>query len=143
MINTPQATSEKKQRSRFFSSVVLTGTTLLFLLQPGFSKNSEKVKLAIKETLESYDSKDYTLQENQTINTSYNFQQAQNTTQGSNDALSFASNKVNLYYPDMKDHLATMIKSFRDQEHQDATIVLLNKMAANITDPKQKTGAII
>lgn len=36
-----------------------------------------------------------------------------------------------------------MINSFRDQEHRDSTVALLNKMVENISDPIQKTGAVI
>ena len=43
----------------------------------------------------------------------------------------------------MKEHLDSLINSFRDQEHRDSTLTLLNIMAANISDPEQKTGAII
>ena len=43
----------------------------------------------------------------------------------------------------MKQHLTTMMNSFRDEEHQGATIKLLDEMVVNITDPAQKTGAII
>jgi hypothetical protein len=60
-----------------------------------------------------------------------------------NNALTFAINNVNKYYPDMKNHLDNMITKFRDQEHKDSTIKLLNIMTKNITDPKQKVGAII
>lgn len=59
------------------------------------------------------------------------------------DALSFATNNVDKYYPDMKEHLNTMINSFRDKEHKDSTLVLLNKMVENISDSSQKTWAII
>jgi hypothetical protein len=59
------------------------------------------------------------------------------------NALDFATQNVDQYYPDMKEHLTTMMNSFRDEEHQSATIKLLDEMVVNITDPAQKTGAII
>ena len=62
---------------------------------------------------------------------------------GDNDALSYASDHVRTEYPDMANHLTTMLNSFRDKEHKDATTNLLNKMVANITNPTQKVGAII
>jgi hypothetical protein len=61
----------------------------------------------------------------------------------STDALTYAKNNVSKYYPDMKAHLDTMMKSFRDKEHKDSTVALLNKMVENITDPAQKVGAVI
>src|SRR5574344_1880515 len=65
------------------------------------------------------------------------------TVQDNNNALDFAVQNVDKYYPDMKEHLDSLINSFRDQEHRDSTLTLLNIMAANISDPEQKTGAII
>lgn len=55
------------------------------------------------------------------------------------NALTFATQNVDKYYPDMKKHLTTMTNSFRDEEHQDATIKLLDEMVENISDPAQKT----
>ena len=143
MINKLQSETGKSPISKFFASVVLTGTTLLFLLQPGFSRSNEKVKLAIKETLEQYDAKKYIIQDNTDDDTPANFNQSPNIMDGGNDALSYATANVSTYYPDMVDHLTTMINSFRDQEHKEATTALLNEMVKNISNPAQKTGAII
>ena len=43
----------------------------------------------------------------------------------------------------MKEHLDSLINNFRDEEQKDATIKLLDEMVENISDPAQKTGAII
>ena len=144
MVNTLHISDEKSSAYKYFRAIVLTGTTLLFLLQPGFSRNNEKVKAAIKETLEQYDAKKYTIQETEsTSDKTYVSQWAPNVMDGDNDALSYASDHVRTEYPDMANHLTTMLNSFRDKEHKDATTNLLNKMVANITNPTQKVGAII
>ena len=49
--------------SKFFKSVVLTGTMLLFLLKPWFSKNNENIKAEIQEVLKKYPEKSYVVQE--------------------------------------------------------------------------------
>lgn len=140
MINRPQATAGKNPVAKCFTSVLLTGATLLFLLQPGFSKNSEKVKLAIKETLEHYDIKDYKTQEyNPNDNETYNFDQTQNTINESTNALTFAVNNVSKYYPDMKDHLKGMIDAFgKNTEWKTAVNNIFNQTIMTISDPKQR-----
>jgi hypothetical protein len=123
--------------------VVVVGTALLVLLKPGVSTANNEVKDEIFKLLNKYPDKEYIIQEDQTNTQTHTFNQASNTMNGGNDALSYASTNVSKYYPDMKDHLITMINSFRDQEHKDATMNLLNKMVSNISNPEQKTGAII
>ena len=60
-----------------------------------------------------------------------------------NDAFTFALENAEKYYPNTKEHLSIMLNSFRDQEHKDATLAIINQMIANITDPAQRVGAII
>jgi len=63
---------------------------------------------------------------------------------GGNDALSYASTNVSKYYPDMKEHLNTLLSNFRNDDQRNAVDSLLNKhIMKNITDPKQRTAAII
>ena len=144
MINKVSTTNNANSTYKYFRAIVLTGTTLLFLLQPGFSRNNEKVKAAIKDALEQYDAKKYTVQETESTNDkTYVAMWTPNVMDGDSDALSYASDHVGTEYPDMVNHLTTMLNSFRDQEHKDATTNLLNKMVANISDPTQKVGAII
>ncbi len=144
MVNILQTSDEKSSAYKYFRAIVLTGTTLLFLLQPGFSRNNEKVKAAIKETLDQYDAKKYTVQETEnTSDKTYVARWTPNMMDGDSDALSYASDNVSKYYPDMANHLTTMLNSFRDKEHKDATTNLLNNMIANISSPEQKVGAII
>ena len=129
--------------SKFITGVIVTGTALLILLKPGVSKANEEVQNEILQLLYKHPDKEYIIQENQNNDkTTYNFDQSPNTMDGGDDALSYAMANIS-YYPDMQNHLQIMIKSFRDQEHKDATIELLNKMVSGIDDPKQKTGAII
>ena len=79
------------------------------------------------------------IENNQSTEKAENFEMMPDTI----NALDFAVQNVDKYYPDMKEHLDTMINSFRDEEHRSATIKLLNEMVENISDPAQKTWAII
>ena len=143
MVNKLQNPTKKNWVSKFFKSVLLTGTTLLFLLQPWFSKNNDKVKAAIKETLEQYDTKTYQVQENNDTQT-YTFDQSPNTLDRGNDVLSYATNNVKKYYPDMEKHLNDMINRFgNDTERRDIVIQIFGETIMKIQDPKQRIGAII
>ena len=145
MVNKLQDPAKKEWISKFFKSVLLTGTTLLFLLQPGFSKNNDKVKAAIKETLEQYDVKEYQIEEtNNDESKTYIFEQAQNNLDWGNNALSYAINNVDKYYPDMTAHLNGMISQFgNDTERRDIVIQIFGETIMKIQDPKQRIGAII
>lgn len=62
----------------------------------------------------------------------------------SNDALNFALNNVDKYYPDMKEHLDSLVDHFRDQEQKDTVNFLFQEhVLKNITDPKDQVTAII
>ncbi len=145
MVNKVQESGKKNWASKFFKSIVLTGTTLLVLLQPGFSKNNDKVKAAIKETLEQYDAKRYEVQEaNKDESKTYTFKQNPEMMNGGNDAFNFAMNNVDKYYPDMKKHLEDMIKQFgTDTERKDAVSTIFDETLMGISDPKQRIWAII
>lgn len=145
MVNKLQDPAKKEWISKFFKSVLLTGTTLLFLLQPGFSKNNDKVKAAIKETLEQYDVKEYQIEEtNNDESKTYIFEQAQNNLDWGNNALSYATNNVKKYYPDMEKHLNDMINRFgNDTERKDVVNKIFNETLMEIKDPKQRIWAII
>jgi hypothetical protein len=112
----------------------------LVLLQPGFSKNNDKVKAAIKETLEQYDAKRYEVQEaNKDESKTYTFKQNPEMMNGGNDAFNFAMNNVDKYYPDMKKHLEDMIKQFgTDTERKDAVSTIFDETLMGISDPKQR-----
>jgi len=61
-----------------------------------------------------------------------------------NDALSFAVNNVDKYYPDMKWHLDSLVDHFRDQEQKDTVNFLFQTcVLKNITDPKKQVASII
>lgn len=112
----------------------------MLLLQPGFSKNNDKVKAAIKETLEQYDAKTYQVQEDTPNSKTYNFDQGQEMMDGGNDAFDFAMNNVDKYYPDMKTHLEDMLKRFgTDTERRDIVTKIFNETLMGISDPKQRT----
>jgi len=113
---------------------------LLFVLKPAVSKDNAELKAELMQILNKVPVKERKMVEpNQTIEKTAKFEAVQDSI----DALDFAVQNVDKYYPDMKEHLTTMINSFRDQEHRDSTLALLNKMSENISDPAQKVGAVI
>ena len=146
MINKIKKQSENTSvSSNIFKSVVLTWAMIVFSLNQWFTKNNTLVKAEIKKVLDDHPGQSYTIQEVDMVTTKTDwFDTVKNSVDvDSDNALTFAVDNVDKYYPDMKDHLTTMMNSFRDEEHQSATIKLLDEMVANITDPAQKTGAII
>ncbi|MCX6825224.1 MAG: hypothetical protein NTY80_03275 [candidate division SR1 bacterium] len=65
-------------------------------------------------------------------------------TASTSDAASFAMNNVDTYYPDMKEHLDTLLSNFWNEDQRNAVDSLLNEhIMKNISDPKQRTAAII
>lgn len=141
MVDKLQPSSKAHWASKFFTSVALTGWMLLFVLKPAISKNNTELKAELMQTLKEHSVKEWKIVEADTKNTA-KFEQAKDSIT-TNDVLTFAVNNVDTYYPDMKEHLETMLNSFRDEEHKEAVTKLLSEMAANIQDPKQKIGAII
>jgi len=64
--------------------------------------------------------------------------------QDSIDALDFATQNVDKYYPDMKEHLDTLLNSFRDQEQKDTVNYLFQQhIFKNIQDEKKQVASII
>jgi len=60
------------------------------------------------------------------------------------NALDFAVQNVDKYYPDMKEHLDTMINSFRDQEQKDTVNFLFQQhIFKNLHEEKDQVTAII
>ena len=124
--------------------MVVVGTALLVLLKPGVSTANNEVKDEIFKLLNKYPDKEYIIQEDQTNTQTHTFNQASNTMNGGNDALSYASTNVSKYYPDMKDHVNMLLNNFRNDDQRNAVDSLLNKhIMKNITVPKQRTAAII
>ncbi len=61
----------------------------------------------------------------------------------SNDALSFAVNNVDKYYPDMKEHLDSLVNHFWDQEQKDTVNFLFQEhIFKNIADSKEQVACI-
>ncbi|MFA6256212.1 MAG: hypothetical protein WC606_03430 [Candidatus Absconditabacterales bacterium] len=148
MNNTPKKQPARQHlTSKFFKSVVLTGTMLLFVLKPGFGKGNEAIKSEIQKTLKQYPTKEWKIQEadqNKNNIDDKAFEQAQSNLNGNNDALSFAVNNVSKYYPDMKEHLDSLVNHFRDQEQKDTVNFLFQKhILKNITDPKKQVTSIL
>jgi hypothetical protein len=143
MINSlRQAT--KTGASKFITAVMITGTALLILLKPGVSKANEEVQDEILQLLNKYPDKEYTIQESQNNSNTYRFDGSFNTMDGGDDALSYASANVSKYYPDMQDHLNALLSNFWNDDQKNAVDSLLNEhIMKNITDPKQRTAAII
>lgn len=139
MLNTLKQTT-KEWTNKCIKSIAIAGTALLILLKPGISKGNDAVKSEINDILSKYPTKNIVIQESPNTNEkTYELEQ----TKAPTNAFAFAKQNVSKYYPDMKDHLDTLLNHFRDQEQKDSTIALLNKMIEKISDPEQKTGAII
>ena len=49
--------------SKFFSSILLTGTMLLFVLKPGISKGNEVVQKEMQKILKEHPAKEWKIQE--------------------------------------------------------------------------------
>ena len=61
-----------------------------------------------------------------------------------NDALTFAVSNVDTYYPDMKEHVDSLMNKFRDQEQRDTVNFLFQEyIFKNISDPKKQVASII
>ena len=69
MVNKPKRSEKNTSASKFFSSIVLTGTMLVFLLKPGISKGNETIKIEIQKILNKYPAKERKVQEATTTNT--------------------------------------------------------------------------
>ncbi|MFA7298026.1 MAG: hypothetical protein WC010_00045 [Candidatus Absconditabacterales bacterium] len=137
MVNKPQQPAKHVPASNFFKSITLTGAMLLFLLKPGISKNNEGVKAELQKVLEAYPTITYKVQESNKI---AKFERKQNT----EDALKFATENVNKYYPDMKDYLDGMINQFgKNTERKNVVDSILIEAAMKISNSKQRVGAII
>jgi len=69
MIHTPKnttkvsATPRTSTGSRFFSSILITGAMLLFILKPGISKGNETVKKEMQKILKEHPAKEWKVQE--------------------------------------------------------------------------------
>ncbi len=118
---------------------------LLFILKPGISKGNEAVKKEMQKILKEHPAKVWEVQEtNKNEEKTITIEQSQNTINGANDALDFAVKNVDKYYPDMKEHLDSLIDKFRDQEQKDTVNFLFQEhIFKNINDPKKKVASII
>lgn len=142
MINTIKK-STKKWAPKCIKTITTLGTTILITLAVHANPTSAAVQKEIAEIFKKNPDKEIVVKvENNEQNTD-NVEKFESLWNNASNALTFAANNVDQYYPDMKEHLTTMMNSFRDEEHRSATIKLLNEMVENISDPAQKTWAII
>jgi hypothetical protein len=131
----------EQQKSTWIKTITMVGAFLVVTLVAKANPCSAAVKKELTDVLKKNPDKEIVvkIENNQSTEKAENFEMMPDTI----NALDFAVQNVDTYYPDMKEHLDTMINSFRDEEHRSATIKLLNEMVKNISDPAQKTGAII
>lgn len=60
------------------------------------------------------------------------------------NALDFVSDNVSKYYPEMKQHVDSLINNFRDQEQKDTVNFLFQEYVfKNISDPQKQVASII
>ncbi len=60
------------------------------------------------------------------------------------NAFTFAATNVDKYFPDMKEHLDSLMNHFRDQEQKDTVNFLFQEyVTKNITDPKKQVASIL
>jgi len=122
-------------------AIAVVGTTLFITLSANANPASAEVKKEIKDILKKNPGKEIVVQANAHQSTE---KTAKFEAVGSNDALTFAVKNVDKYYPDMKDHLDTLINSFRDQEQKDTVNFLFQQhIFKNITDPQKQVASII
>jgi|GEM_PF-6698640 len=117
---------------------------LLFVLKPAISKNNAELKAELMQTLKQHSVTERNIVENdENRENTAKFEQAKDSIT-SNDALTFAVNNVDTYYPDMKEHLDSLIEKFRDQEQKDTVNFLFQEhIFKNISDPKKQVASII
>ena len=140
MINQPKQLTNNTTPN-YIKAIATIGTTLCITLNSRANPTSTEVKKEIAAIFKKNPDKEIVVkvENNQSEEKTAKFEMTPDTI----SALDFAIQNVDKYYPDMKQHLDTMINSFRDEEHKEATTKLLNEMTTSITDPKQKTAAII
>ncbi len=129
----------KESSSKFIKAIAVVGTTLFITLNVNANPSSSAVQKEIKEVFKNNPDKEIVVK----IDTKKQQAAQREKNPDSTNILNFAIENVDKYYPDMKEHLETMLNSFRDEEHKEAVTKLLSEMATNIQDPKQKIGAII
>lgn len=140
MVNKLRHTT-KHSAPKFIKTMVTVGAFLFVTLIAKANPCSAAVQKELAEIFKKNPDKEIVVKvdDDQGDENTANFEMVPDTT----DALSFALQNVDKYYPDMKEHLITMTNSFRDEEHQNTTLKLLDEMIKNISNPQQKTGAII
>ncbi|HBB03422.1 TPA: hypothetical protein DCZ39_00750 [Patescibacteria group bacterium] len=137
MLNKLPQPSRHNKISKFFKSVVLTGTTLFVMLQPGYSKSNEKVKVALKETLEQYDAKGYEIEE---AKTTAKFNTLQNNLQDPYDQIKgYVETQDMDYFNQLKTYEKT--KNTADQL-KDKAVVYAILQDKTLTSEQKKTLAL-
>ena len=107
--------STKSWALKFIQAITVVGTTLLITLSVNANPSSKAVQKEIAEIFKKNPDKQIVVKvENQSTNEETAIEML-----GGNDtinALDFAVQNVDKYYPDMKEHLDNLLESFRDQE---------------------------
>ncbi len=142
MKNTPK-TGFKGSISKHIKAISTIGAAIVIILAAKANPVSAAVQKEVAEIFKKNPDKEIIVKVESEQENTENVAKFETLGNDPSNALTFATQNVDKYYPDMKEHLTTMMNSFRDEEHQSATIKLLDEMVVNITDPAQKTGAII
>ena len=121
---------------------MIVGTTLFITLNVWANPTSATTKKELKDICKQNSDKEIVVKvEDQQSDKTAKFESMGNDT---TNALIFATNNVSTYYPDMKEHLDSLINHFRDQEQKDTVNLLFQQhIFKNITDPKEQVAAII
>ena len=141
MINAPKHSEKKNLKSKFFSSIVLTGTVLLFLLKPGFSKGNETIKAEIKKILKEIPVKEWKVQEADKSEI-YTIEQTQTIKEGNDpydQIATYVESQDIGYFMQLKKHQET--KDNNEQIKCKAVIYAILQ-DANLTSEQKQTLAL-
>ena len=105
------------------------------------SKGNEAVKDELQKVLKEHSVTEWKIQEStKDDGKTAKFEAVKDTI----NALDFAVKNVDKYYPDMREHVDSLINSFRDQEQKDTVNFLFQEhIFKNIKDEKKQVASII
>jgi hypothetical protein len=119
MIHTPKnstkvsAEPRTSMGSRFFSSILLTGTMLLFILKPGISKGNEAVKKEMQKILKEHPAKVWEIQEAKQSENTINLIPNNDSIDPYDQIQSYVESQDMDYFNQLKNHIET-----KDQNEQ-------------------------
>lgn len=134
--------STKARISNYIKTIATVGTTLFITLTAGANPASTEVKKEIAAIFKKNPDKEIVVkvENNQSEEKTAKFEMTPDTI----SALDFAIQNVDKYYPDMKQHLDTMINSFRDEEQKDTVNFLFQEhILKNIKNEKDQITGIL